>query len=260
MQRVESRYFGNRQAAAFTLIELLVVIAIIVILATIAFPAIRGLAKSNSQSQAVNLARTYLSTARTIAMSQHRKAGVVFFEESSTYSAPVHPNQTALQIIVEDFDTPGVFTNYSFERQYLPPGVKVATLSDSGVAMNENTTAGAQARAVVFDPTGQLVVSTSLAGPTYPLASPPNSTTPGTYPQACGDWQLAGVPNKSVAGNPMITQAYSSPGFFLFNQTDYQADYDKNPSSLSTDIQRTAWIRNHADVVIVNSFTGGVNR
>src|SRR4051794_40571748 len=120
---------------AFTMIELLVVMAIIVILISIAVPAARSLSKNNDENQATNLVRSMISNARAIAISQHRAAGVVFFEETTRFSRPANSGQTAMQIFVEDFDQlrypphPAGLTfymYYSTGRTYLPGGVRVA--------------------------------------------------------------------------------------------------------------------------------------
>src|SRR5436305_1730209 len=82
--------YSARPHRAFSLIELLTVMAIIAILAALTLPAIKSLAKSNDQSQATNLVRSLIGSARSIAIAQHRMAGVVFFEESTQYSRPVN--------------------------------------------------------------------------------------------------------------------------------------------------------------------------
>jgi len=231
---------------AFTLIELLVVIGIIVVLVTMMLPAIKSLTKSNDQSQAVNVVRSMLASARSIAISQHRQAGVVFFEESQTYSSPYNGGQTAMQLFVEDFNQlqysgiPSggtVFVLYSPARQYLPAGIKLGTLADAG---NVETGDGASSltdgtRAIVFDANGNLVVRTGLCVP------PLGSGAKGTYPFAYGDWNFF-APPATVGSYP------SSPGFFIYSKAEYDAfNGDK-----------VIWIKQHADVVIVNANTGGV--
>src|SRR6185295_4586985 len=88
---------------AFTMMELLVVMAIIVIIVAIAVPAARAISKNNDENQATNLVRSMITNARAIAVSQHRPAGVVFFEETPKFSKPANGGQTAMQIFVEAF-------------------------------------------------------------------------------------------------------------------------------------------------------------
>jgi prepilin-type N-terminal cleavage/methylation domain-containing protein len=274
MPRIPQQPLPPRRA--FTLIELLVVIGIIAILAGLAFPAIRTLTKSNDQSQAVNVVRSLVSAARNIAISQHRMAGVVFFEETPAFSKPVNNLQTAMQLIVEDFDqrrdgTTGdpnlnysrgggrfciddgmpVFVAYTRDRQYLPKGVKVATLSDIGnvARMQENTVAGSNARVILFDADGQLILQSGLTAPD-PAAG---NTNPGDYPKAYGDWGLlkpSDAPTTGVGG----LNAYSSPGVFIYSRFDFEN------ANLATDADRTQWLINHSDVLVVNTFTGNMNR
>ena len=184
---------------AFTVIELLVVMAIIAIIATISIPAVRSISKNNDENQAGNIVRSMVSSARAIAIAQHRMAGVVFFEETANYSRPVNSSQTAMQIFVEDFNPPAaangvtVFVYYSTARQYLPNGIKLATLSDnmvaggSGINMAENNNASVnRTRAILFDSNGQLVTRFGLA--TYDPG--PGGSNQGQYPTAFGDWRF----------------------------------------------------------------------
>jgi prepilin-type N-terminal cleavage/methylation domain-containing protein len=265
--------------SAFTLIELIVVISIIVILSAIAVPAIKNLTKSNDTSQAANLVRTMIAQARTIAISQHRVAGVVFFEETAANSLPVNAGQTAMQLFVEDYNQrrmlPGdgtdtveyrvtpptrifpadnqclVVVSFSSERQYLPSGIKLATLSDDAANVGnintaENTTANANTcRAILFDANGQLITRGGLVTPD------PGTGTPGTYPKAYGDWRFLKPADATVAN---YLKATSSPGFFLYNKADFDAQ------SFANDSARALWLKQHADVVIVNAYTGTVIR
>ena len=80
----------------FTLAELLVVSMIIVLMLSLVAPAVTGMLRGNAQSQALNLIRAQLATARSVAISQHRQAGLVFFADDS------NKDLTAMQIIVSD--------------------------------------------------------------------------------------------------------------------------------------------------------------
>ncbi|MGN6369334.1 MAG: pilus assembly FimT family protein [Phycisphaerae bacterium] len=246
---------------AFTLIELLVVMGIVIILVAVSAPLLKTLSKSNSTASAANLVRAYLSNARAIAVSQHRQAGVVFFEETSTNADNLaHTGQTAMQLIVEDPDQsttkyPGIiagntgFIPYSNDRQYLPTGLMVATLNDdptNSVMMAQNSTAP-KTRVILFDADGQLTLRNGLVC---------NAAigTPGKYPQMELDWKLAQPGDSQATGSTKI--AASSPGFIVFDK----AAYDTDAPSLSTDKDRANWLQKNAQVIIVNTYTGGVIR
>jgi prepilin-type N-terminal cleavage/methylation domain-containing protein len=245
----------NTQRGGFTLIELLMVIGIIVVLVGLSFPALRSLTKSNDNSQAVNLVRSMITNARSIAIAQHRQAGVVFFEETGKYSSPVNGSQTAMQIFVEKYEQPpaaaaGVteYDYFSSTRQYLPAGVRLAALTDIAGASVESGDAGSSrpARVILFDGNGQLVLRGGLA-----TASPgAGGSNQGRYPVAFGDWGFLDLSTGNLP-NGQPGNAYSAPGFFLYDRTEFDAQPTAN---------RPAWLRKNASVVIVNGNTGGVLR
>src|SRR4051794_11708857 len=94
----------RERRAAFTMIELLVVMAVIIILGAIAVPAAAAMGKDNSRAQARNQIRAVLAQARGLAIARHVQAGVVIFRETPKYSMPVHGDQMAMQIFVEEYD------------------------------------------------------------------------------------------------------------------------------------------------------------
>jgi prepilin-type N-terminal cleavage/methylation domain-containing protein len=245
----------------FTLIELLTVIAIIGLLSVMTVPAVRILGKSNDQSQAANLVRSMISNARGIAISQHRMAGVVFFEETAKYSRPVHGGQVGMQLIVEAFDQGGAasgvtgFVYYNTARQYLPTGVRLASLTDAaGTNFETGDGANSNARCILFDANGQLALLRNLATPD----PGPGGIGQGAYPTPYGDWKFLlptglrvdGLAIKSDGSNVPT----SSPGFFLFNKSEF----DSQPTT-PADV-RISWLRRNSTVVIVNGNTGGVLR
>jgi prepilin-type N-terminal cleavage/methylation domain-containing protein len=238
---------------AFTLIELIVVISIIVILSAIAIPATKMLMKSNGTAQGANLVRTMIGQARTMALSQHRAAGVVFFEETPAHSMPVNSNATAMQIFVEAYNqqdpafppvTDGsIYFVEGSAREYLPSGIKVATLNDAqlNAAMftaGENS-ASPVTRVIIFDANGQLALRGGLR-------TTPTSGPAGSDPQREGDWNFLN------AGVPTVTAPFSSPGFILYSKSEYDSQ------TFADDAKRSEWLRNNSNVVIVNGYTGGI--
>jgi prepilin-type N-terminal cleavage/methylation domain-containing protein len=225
MHRVAS---GMKGRVGFTLIELLTVVAIIAVITAIAVPAIRTLGKSNDQSQAANMVRALLAEARSIAVSQHRMAGVVFFGETAGGgTTAVHGNAMAAALYVQLFDQSSMtagrtgFWYYGSMRQYLPEGVQVAALSDltgeGNVAMDNPS--GGKSLIIMFDPTGSLALRSDI------YAKTPTGAEPGPYS--------------------------SYPGIFLFSK----AEYDSQPAA-----NRLAWLKRNSTAIIVNPNTGGLLR
>ena len=274
---------GAIRPAGFTLLELLVVMAIIVLLVALSIPAIKTLTQSNGQAQAVNLVRTMISTARSIAISQHRMAGVVFFEETSTFSQPVNGDRTAMQICVEDYNQGQyripplyhVFVAYSSSRQYLPVDVKLAVLSDDvsnqgnvDVANHPNVPSGtllANGRAIMFDANGQMVLIQNMATPSpysrWNLLPSTPDDKPGVGNMQYGDWRFFAANNGG--GSPsgtgvdpqtsLTASANSYPGIFLYSKSDFDTQAANQSNGF-----KASWLKDHTDVIIVNANTGTV--
>jgi prepilin-type N-terminal cleavage/methylation domain-containing protein len=240
---------------AFTLIELVTVVAIMGAVAALALPAIGALTKDNSRAQAANQVRAYVSLARSLAIAQHRMVGVVFLEETGKYALPVHGGQTAMQLFAEDYEQAGyncaagntVFVAYGPVREYLPAGIRVAALNDDaarGVMTGDEASATVgRTRAVLFDAQGRLITRHGLARPDLGTASA------GAYPWAMGDWNFT-----TKRGNASL--GMSSPGILLYDGMAYEAAHIAPDHS--GDGARNAWLKGHANVVLVNANTGAL--
>jgi prepilin-type N-terminal cleavage/methylation domain-containing protein len=250
----------RRAQPGFSIIELLVVMVIIAILASLALPAVKAVTRDNSAAQAKNQIRAMISQARSIAMAEHRQAGVVFFRETVRFAMPVHADQVAMQIFVEDFDqvtaTPKnpkntLFKQYSMARNYLPKGIAVAALNDhitdkkiKGVITEDSS--GGHNLAILFDPSGRMITRHGVA-----RRNRPSSGTPGTYPWAMGDWNF---PSQGTVNSDNSSEGISSPGIFLYDRDEYLAQ--NIPDGADGDEKRDAWIKAHASVILVNPNTG----
>jgi prepilin-type N-terminal cleavage/methylation domain-containing protein len=241
---------------AFSLLELLVVMGIIVILAAIAVPNVQAMTKDNNRVQAANVVRAMIGEARSIAISQHRQAGVVFFEETAAYARPLRTDATAMQLFVEDYnqaqynpkDDNTVFIAYSKARTYLPAGFKVAALNDDvtrAVMTGNDDATGSRGvtRAILFDAMGNMITRHGLARPDV------GTGRPGSYPRAYWDWNFTTKRGEAHMG-------ISSPGIFIYDEMEYLRQ--RIPDGPAGDARRGPWIKQHADVVIVNGNTGGI--
>lgn len=284
---------SDRQPGAkrgFTLMELLVVMGIIITIVAISIPAVNTLTKGNSQRQAVNMVTAYIANARTIAMSTGRQAGVIFYEEKNNALTP-NSNQTAVQLIVEDPNQSSTIagTTYTpaagcttfmpdtrYRVEYLPAGIKVATLDDSNVtgAFRQAENSSTQSRVVMFNGLGQLVLRNGIcrsffqSATTYNLndvvqspltgfrfiakagstgQTPPNSTY---WTSITDDWNVA-----SATSATSISSGVSSPGLVVYNGRAFN-----DAGVAGNTANSAAWLQANADIVIVNAYTGNVIR
>ena len=251
---------------AFTIIELLIVIAIIIILVSVSLPLVSKMMQNNSQTQAVNMVTAYIANARGEAIVRKRQVGVVFYEQTAAYASPFNKNQTAVMMAYEDDNQLQKYpTAYSSGYtvfvalpgrmpEYLPTGVKVATLDDNSgtlFRLAEETSTSRRTRVIVFDSTGQLVLRNGLA-----VANVTGAI--GSAGMVTGDWAfiLPNVPISGVtfaAGN--ASNAVSSPGVIIYDGRGFdQAQVAGNDTNVAN------WLKANADILIVNAYTGNIIR
>lgn len=84
---------GNRQSSAFTLIELMIVIGIIGLVVALGVPLFGVLTGARSQEAGQNLVAAAIGQARTIALSEGKYAGVLFYIDPAT-------ERTAMTVVV----------------------------------------------------------------------------------------------------------------------------------------------------------------
>ena len=216
---------GPGALRAFTLMELITVMAIMVILMGVVAPAFNKIMKGNAQGQGANVVTSYLAAARATALSSRRPTAVVF------YTDPNNPAQIAIGLGWQALPTDDNGTTITLtaipgrDPDFLPKGVKVATLNDvNGTGGVQVESAGlTPARVVMFSGAGQLLMSRVTA--------------------AAGNvWKLGAA----------ATDA-SSPGVLVYDERAL-ADSGKTGTAQAT------WLQGHADLLIVNAFTGNVIR
>jgi prepilin-type N-terminal cleavage/methylation domain-containing protein len=234
---------------AFTLIELMVVVAIIVILTAITLPAVKALTQGNSQKQAVNLVSALLANARAVAITSHKAAGVVFYEDQSAKS------QTAAQVVVASYlgIDGSSHTIIDFVRapgqgyQLLPYGVKVGTLSSSTTVFNTGDNTGDSSipcRIVLFDENGQLLLTNRLFADSKLLAS--DSTVAA--------WNFVAYTLTTAGSN-------SSPAVVIYDGNALQAAAQSGKiTNPPTAASVWPWMEQNADILVVNSYTGNIIR
>jgi len=156
------------QKTAFSLMELLVVMVIIASLVALAIPAIKTMQKSFDSTGAEGMISAALATARTIAMSQQRYAGVRFQKAGDPNNA-LKANQYMIFIIYDSEKTNlvcGFIAVEGYKPIKLPEnmGVMDMRLDDSAdiasdgqinstVAITDTTSFS-----IVFSPAGKLVI------------------------------------------------------------------------------------------------------
>jgi prepilin-type N-terminal cleavage/methylation domain-containing protein len=222
---------------AFTLIELLVVIAIIVVLVAIAIPSLKILGQSNNQKQAVNLLTSLIANARAIAIQSHTQAGLVIFED------PASKNGSSGQLVIASSATIANITDFirapRTVAQRFPIGITLATLDNTANFFKtaNNVSGTVEARIILFDESGQLVLHNGLTTDPAQIAADPNTSA----------WNLNGA-----------SVGVSSPGLIVYDATEVQAA--KDTGKVVDDASLGNWIQQHADIIIINPYTGNVIR
>lgn len=223
---------------AFTLIELLVVMVVMIILIGIMLPVIKSLTRSNAQKQAVNLITTLIANARSTAIQTRTPAGLVLYED------PAVPSQTSAQLVVQSKESDlKYFTRAPRSSvQTLPVGISVGSLDDNATSAIRTGASGSTAlktRVVLFDSNGQMVLNNRLA------------KDPALTDAAAVAWNLNATTSNQSDG-------VSSPGFIIYSAADFKAATDNG--SLTSDATRAQWVKQNADILIVNPYTGNIIR
>jgi prepilin-type N-terminal cleavage/methylation domain-containing protein len=238
----------------FTMIELLVVMSVIVILVSVAVPVLSKLSQSNKLTQARNMASAYIANARSAAIQAKRPVAAIFYEPSinpvtglPNYADTADPNQSVVMLAVASADQSGAGPgNILFVAMpgrspvALPAGIKVATLDDSSVfKQSESFDSTKNTRAIVFDANGQLLLRGGLKANASGAA--------GSSTRIVGDWSFGGGVN-----------AVSSPGIVIYDGQKFRDAGMTSPST--SDAARSSWLQTNADILVVNVFTGNLNK
>ncbi len=285
----------------FSLVELIVVIGIIVLILVLAMPAFNKMVQGSNLAQGNNMVSAYIAAARAAAMQQKRTVALIFYEEVAN-GGTAYTGQTAVIMAREiALDTNYATNGVSYfgvlpgrTPEYLPQGIKVATLSDSATGTfrtADTTTAGAGlCRAIVFNANGQLILRGGLAlsdgvttttpfipqayvaatvyslnqmvtsgGLTYLSLQSANTgntvaTSPTWWAQVTWNFNTTVTAGVVTAG----TQSTSSPGVLLYDSTDYLNWLNSQASP--TDATKATWLQQHGDLLIANTYSGGVIR
>jgi len=128
-------------ASGFTLAELIVVMGLIVLLITLAVPAIRAMTGTKSEEAARNTLSAFLGRVRTEAIGLQQTQGVLFFIDQATQRVAAIQVQAAPQLAS---DNNGLTSNSHTDRYgliyldavpdrdvvYLPSGIRLQTIKD----------------------------------------------------------------------------------------------------------------------------------
>ena len=153
----------------FSLIELLVALGIIAALATIAIPSIKAMQKSYDSTGAESMISAALSTARTIAISEQKYAGVRFQKIYVADSNKIPDADQYMIFIINDEDMGSLSDAFRAIEGYKPmklPGnsgvmdlkiVNVDITLDSQIA-GDYDIADTSSFSIVFSPSGKVVI------------------------------------------------------------------------------------------------------
>jgi type II secretory pathway pseudopilin PulG len=238
----------GRRSAAFTLVELLVVISIIIILLAVSIPTIRALTKSNSQKQAVNLLTSLLANARATAISTHKVSGIVVYEYPAVSNGQSNEATSYVQLITQSAYNGSSKVRF-FTRvprttpQRLPSGIQAATIDvgvnsfrTQAVDTSNSDQYGGTCRVILFDSTGQLLMTNSIAADTTLKNDDPTVAA----------WNMN--------GDQSATRGSSSPGFLVYDAVLFNQSHHTPPVNDAT------WLQQNSDVIILNAYTGNVIR
>jgi prepilin-type N-terminal cleavage/methylation domain-containing protein len=170
MNSVLKKKRNLKNNAAFSLVEMLVVVGIIAVLIGLTIPAINALQKSYDSTGAESMISAALSTARTLAISNHNYAGVRF--QKAYNSDPNKADQYMIFIVYEESKNMGNLTDAfraieGYKPVKLPAniGVMDMKLGDkanivSDVNINETKELiDTTTFSIVFSPAGKLVIN-----------------------------------------------------------------------------------------------------
>ncbi|MCD4832011.1 MAG: prepilin-type N-terminal cleavage/methylation domain-containing protein [Anaerohalosphaeraceae bacterium] len=171
-QGVGTDHFCVKQKGGFTLVEMLVVTVIVASLIGIAIPAINAVQRSYDSTGTLSMVESALSSARAMAISSRRYAGIRFqkaADANGVENDPLNRDQYMIYIIHEDEKTMGndkdCFRAIEGKKPIkLPANIGIMDVnnisSDADISANNDMTAETSF-SIVFSPSGKLVMTTA---------------------------------------------------------------------------------------------------
>jgi hypothetical protein len=206
--------------------------------------------RDNCQKLAVNLLTSMVANAHSLALQSHAPAGLVIYDDWMNYpnTPKTYSSQSSVQLVVASSYSSSQINFIRAPRtspQPLPRGIKVSTLDDStnGFRTQDAIVGTDVCRIILFDGEGHMVLRNGLMKD----ASLPDTGSPLTSDVPAVSWNLQGG-----------SVGVSSPGFVVFNANELQAAKDKNTVNSTGTL--STWLMQHADIMVVNAYTGNVIR
>jgi len=274
----------RRYKAGFTLIEMLVVVMIIAIMISLVMPATNSLIQSHRESSAQNLVRSALAQAQAYAVKERKYAGLRFQLDGAGRQYMILVEAKAITIL----NAFGPGTLYQLQNLYtpvdnispmvLPEGIAVLAAyrnpweidfipddgdgivgpGDGDDILDADELAESMTFCILFNPSGQLVMSSAQCGPRISLADYPSmAIDKDLYNTDTGDTIFNNNPNQIPPNGLPLPGDVIQPGFTNVKSSQSGVYFiERNKLEEIPEEERMDYIRYTLKPSLLNMYTG----